>query len=171
MVKISSEEHRKKALQLGTIPIALVTVSDSRREETDENGQYLKRQIQKARHEVVAYRIVKDEASQVEGVLEEFAKTPARIIIFNGGTGISRRDRTFDVLHKRFEKVLPGFGEIFRMLSFEQVGAAAMLSRAAAGIYKDKVVILIPGSPQAVELAWKKLIEPELQHLAWELTR
>jgi len=95
----------------------------------------------------------------------------ARIIIFNGGTGITPRDRTFDVLDRKLEKRLAGFGELFRMLSYEQVGAAAMLSRATAGVYQGKLIVSVPGSPKAVELAWEKLIKPELQHLAWEVIR
>ena len=90
--------------------------------------------------------------------LEQFVNSEARLIIFNGGTGISQRDRTYDVISRKLEKVLPGFGEIFRMLSYEQVGAAAMLSRATAGVYKNKVVISTPGSPDAVRLAMEKLI-------------
>jgi len=171
MVKTSSRQHKQIARKEGKVPIAVVTVSDSRAPESDINGQYLKKEIKKCGHSLEAYTIVKDEVSQVESALEELSGSLARVIIFNGGTGISKRDRTFDVLSKKFEKVLPGFGEIFRMLSYEQVGAAAMLSRASAGIYKNKVIISTPGSPQAVKLAWTKLIKPEIQHLAWELTR
>jgi molybdenum cofactor biosynthesis protein B len=93
------------------------------------------------------------------------------VILFNGGTGIAPRDTTFDVLNRRLEKTLPGFGELFRMLSFPQVGAAAMLSRAVAGVYRERVVVSMPGSPAAVRLAWEKLIGPELEHLAWEVAR
>ena len=93
------------------------------------------------------------------------------MILFNGGTGITRRDTTYDAISAKLEKTLTGFGELFRMLSFEQVGAAAMLSRATAGVFRETVVISTPGSPAAVELAWTKLVAPELEHLAWELTR
>jgi len=171
MTRTSSQQHKEIARQEGTIPIAVVTVSDSRTIESDENGRYLQQEIRKNGHRLEAYAIVKDDVKQVRGVLEKLVKTSARVIIFNGGTGISTRDRTFDVLSRKFEKVLPGFGEIFRILSYKQVGAAAMLSRASAGIYKNKVIISTPGSPQAVKLAWTKLIKPEIQHLAWELTR
>ena len=91
--------------------------------------------------------------------------------MFNGGTGISPRDRTYDALSRKLEKTLPGFGELFRMLSYDQVGAAAMLSRATAGVYRNTVIISTPGSPAAVRLAWEKLIAPELAHLAWEVIR
>lgn len=167
----SSAQHRATAAQQGPVRIALVTVSDSRTPETDENAAYLRAEIQRAGHEVVAYRLIKDEADQVEAVLDDLATSAARIILFNGGTGISPRDRTFDVLSRKLEKTLPGFGELFRMLSYEQIGAAAMLSRATAGVYRNKLVISTPGSPVAVRLAWERLIAPELEHLAWELIR
>ena len=122
-------------------------------------------------HVVAEYRLIKDEVDQVATVLDEMVESEARVILFNGGTGIASRDRTFDVLDRKLEKTLPGFGELFRMFSYEQVGAAAMLSRATAGVYRGKVVISTPGSPAAVQLAWEKLIGPELQHLAWEVIR
>lgn len=167
----SSEEHRALAAQGGPVPIALVTVSDSRTEETDVNYQYLLEQITTAGHQVVSYRLIKDEPDQVIDVLNELATDEIRIILFNGGTGIAQRDTTFDALSSKLEKTLPGFGELFRMLSYDQVGGAAMLSRATAGVYRDTVVISTPGSPKAVQLAWEKLIGPELEHLAWEVGR
>jgi len=166
-----STEHRKKAIGLGPIPLAVVTVSDTRTPETDVNGQYLQAQITTAGHRLAAYRIVMDDPSLIETVLDDFCEGESRMVLFNGGTGISTRDTTFDVLSRKLEKTLPGFGELFRMLSYEQVGAAAMLSRATAGIYKGKLIVSTPGSPAAVQLAWEKLILPELQHLAWELIR
>jgi len=167
----SSARHHALAEQQGPIPVAIVTVSDTRTPDTDVNAAYLREQLAASGHRLTAYRLIKDEPTQVTGVLDELAAGEARLILFNGGTGISRRDTTFDALSARLEKVLPGFGEIFRMLSYEQVGAAAMLSRAVAGVYRDRVVISTPGSPAAVQLAWEKLIAPEMQHLAWELTR
>ncbi len=168
---MSSELHRKEAESQGSVPIAVVTVSDTRTPETDVSGQRIRALAEAAGHVVVAYRIVKDEPEQVLQALEELAASSARLIIFNGGTGIGRRDRTYDVISRAIEKPLPGFGELFRMLSYEQVGAAAMLSRATAGVYRDKVVFSTPGSPNAVQLAMEKLILPEIQHLAWELVR
>jgi len=167
----STNEHREKAKSLGTIGIAIITVSDTRTPETDVNGIWLREQIAALGHEVTAYRLIKDEPDQVAAVLEELAGTPARILLWNGGTGIAPRDTTFDVLSRKLEKTLPGFGEIFRMLSFEVVGAAAMLSRATAGVYRGKLVVSTPGSPNAVQLAWNRLLAPELEHLAWEVVR
>lgn len=167
----SSEMHRKAAEGQGSVPIAIVTVSDTRTPETDVSGKLIRELAEAAGHTIVDYRIVKDEPDEVLAALDDFASGQARLIIFNGGTGIGRRDRTYDVIHRSIEKPLPGFGEIFRMLSYEQVGAAAMLSRATAGVYRDKIVFSTPGSPNAVQLALEKLILPEIQHLAWELVR
>jgi molybdenum cofactor biosynthesis protein B len=163
--------HREKAVDLGSIPLAIITVSDTRTAETDVNGQYLKKRIQEGGHRLVAYCVVRDEPTQIEAILDELCAGEARLILVNGGTGISTRDTTFDVLSRKLEKTLPGFGELFRMLSYEQVGAAAMLSRATAGLYRGKLIISTPGSPAAVQLAWEKLILPEIQHLAWEVIR
>ena len=168
---MSAEEHRHKAESQGSVPIAIVTVSDTRTPETDSSGQIIRTLAEAAGHRIVGHRIVKDEPVQVEDALEEFTQTEARLIIFNGGTGISQRDRTYDVISRKLEKTLPGFGELFRMLSYDQVGAAAMLSRATAGVYRNKVIFSTPGSPDAVRLAIEKLILPEIQHLAWELIR
>ncbi|HEU0119056.1 MAG TPA: molybdenum cofactor biosynthesis protein B [Bryobacteraceae bacterium] len=167
----STNEHREKAKSVGKIGIALITVSDTRTPETDVNSRWLREQIEALGHEVTAYRLIKDEPGQVAAALEELSASPARILLWNGGTGIAPRDTTFDVLSRKLEKTLPGFGEIFRMLSFEVVGPAAMLSRATAGVYKGKLVVSTPGSPNAVQLAWNRLLAPELEHLAWEVIR
>lgn len=167
---MGAEDHREAAGH-GPVPIAIVTVSDTRTPETDESGQLIRSLAEAAGHTVVDYRIVKDEPDQVLAALQDFAAGAARLIIFNGGTGIGRRDRTYDVISKALEKTLPGFGELFRMLSYQEVGAAAMLSRATAGVYEGKIVFSTPGSPNAVRLALTQLILPEAQHLAWELVR
>jgi molybdenum cofactor biosynthesis protein B len=167
----STALHKEKAAERGPISLAIVTVSDSRTPETDTNGQYLRAEIERLGHLVAAYHLVKDDAGQIAALLADLSAGGAQVLLFNGGTGISPRDTTYDVLSRSLEKTLPGFGELFRMLSWQQVGAAAMLSRATAGVYRGKVVISTPGSPAAVRLAWEKLIAPELQHLAWEVTR
>ena len=167
----STEQHREIAEEQGPVMVAIVTVSDTRTPETDVNAAYLRQQLADGGHIEAAYRLIKDEPEQVEAVLDEMVESDARVVIFNGGTGIAPRDRTFDVLDRKLEKTLPGFGELFRMFSYDQVGAAAMLSRATAGVYRGKVILSTPGSPAAVQLAWEKLIRPELQHLAWEVIR
>lgn len=163
--------HRNTAKEIKQVNFAIITVSDTRTIASDVNGQFLKNKIAELGHTVVDYVIVKDEPEMVEAALDSQKCKNAQIVLLNGGTGISARDRTFDVLERKLEKVLTGFGEIFRMLSYDQVGAAAMLSRAAAGVYDNRMIISTPGSPAAVELAWDKLIAPEIRHLAWELTR
>lgn len=166
-----ADEHRVKAGQ-GAVTLAIVTVSDTRTHETDVNRRYLEEKITESGHLVAAYRLIKDEPTQVETVLDELsAMSEVRLIIFNGGTGIAPRDTTFDVLSRKLEKTLPGFGELFRMLSYQEVGAAAMLSRATAGVYHGTLVFSTPGSPNAVQVAFEKLILPEINHLAWEVVR
>ena len=167
----SADKHKAHARARGPVPVAIVTVSDTRTRENDANRRYLEAELEAAGHELVAYRLIRDEPAAVAATLEELVEGPARVLIWNGGTGIAPRDSTYDVLRPYLEKTLPGFGELFRMLSFEQVGAAAMLSRAVAGVYRGRIVISIPGSPAAVRLAWEKLIRPELEHLAWEVVR
>ncbi len=167
----STQQHREIAAEQGPVSVAIVTVSDSRTPETDTNAVFLREQLESDGNNVIAYQIIKDEPDQVADVLDKMAASDAQIILFNGGTGIAPRDTTFDVLNRKLEKILPGFGELFRMFSYDQVGAAAMLSRATAGVYRGKVVISTPGSNAAVRLAWEKLIGPELEHLAWEVGR
>lgn len=168
---MGADEHRQKAGH-GAVTVAIVTVSDTRTPETDENRQYIEQRMTELGHRVAAYRLIKDEPDQVEAALDELANMPGvQIILFNGGTGIAPRDTTFDVVSRMLHKTLPGFGELFRHLSYEQVGAAAMLSRATAGVYKSTLVVSMPGSPNAVQTALEKLILPEINHLAWEIAR
>jgi molybdopterin adenylyltransferase len=168
---MSTAEHREKAGH-GPVTVAIVTVSDTRTPESDVNRQFIERRMGEAGHIVAAYRLIKDEPEQVAATLDELAGLPeVRLILFNGGTGISPRDTTFDVVSRMIEKPLPGFGELFRMLSYQEVGAAAMLSRATAGVYRKTLVFSMPGSPNAVEVALDKLILPEINHLAWEIVR
>ncbi len=168
---MSVSEHHERA---GDAPVTLgiVTVSDSRSEQTDRNHAWLRSALEERGHCVGAYRLIRDEPDQVAAALQELAAMPAiQIIIFNGGTGISPRDTTFDVLSRHLEKTLPGFGELFRMLSYEEIGPAAMFSRATAGVYRDTLVVSLPGSSGAVRLACDRLLFPELNHLAWEIVR
>lgn len=171
MASPTSDAHHRLAAERGPVPIGLVTTSDSRTPETDTNGHYLRGAVEAAGHTVATYRLIRDEPEQVVAALDAAVQAGARVIVFNGGTGISPRDNTYDALSRRLEKPIPGFGELFRMLSWEQVGSAAMLSRAAAGTYRGRVVFSVPGSPAAVRLAWERLIAPEVQHLAWEVAR
>jgi len=170
MPSASSQQHRQAAAGRGPVRVALVTVSDSRTVDTDVNAAYLRDAVTGAGDVVASYALIRDEPELVAEALDAAAAV-AQVAVFNGGTGISRRDTTYDAISARLEKTLPGFGELFRMLSWEQVGSAAMLSRATAGVYRGCVVFSVPGSPAAVRLAWERLIAPELQHVAWELVR
>lgn len=167
---MSSGEHKKKAQRL--LRCAVVTVSDTRTPETDTSGQILLRGLKDVGHTVVHYQIVPDEPEQIRAVMEYIGvMKECEAAIFNGGTGISKRDRTFDVIDSMLEKRLPGFGEIFRYLSYLDIGSAAIMSRATAGSYNGKIIVSIPGSPAAATLSLEKLILPELPHMCWELSR
>ncbi|MDX2163776.1 MAG: molybdenum cofactor biosynthesis protein B [bacterium] len=169
---MGADEHRRRAGH-DPVGVALITVSDTRSPDTDENYHYVRARLPELGHTLVSYQIVKDEPAQISVMLDQMAGLgeSVQMIIFNGGTGIAPRDTTFDVIRRMLEKELPGFGELFRMLSYAEVGAAAMLSRATAGVYRGKFVVSTPGSPNAVRLAMEKLILPEINHLAWEVTR
>jgi molybdopterin adenylyltransferase len=164
-------QHLEEASKLPPIRFAIITVSDTRTPDTDINGQYLKAKIIEKGMVVAAYHIVHDEPGEIESLLGTLSRSDSQILLFNGGTGLSKRDTTYDVISRKLEKTITGFGEIFRILSYEQVGAAAMISRATAGVYSGKIVFSTPGSPAAVQLAWEKLIAPEAQHLVWEINR
>jgi molybdenum cofactor biosynthesis protein B len=151
----STDKHKQIAKARGPVSLAIVTVSDTRTPETDTNHHFLKPAIEALGHQIVGYRIIKDEPSQVSLTLDDMVDAGAQIILFNGGTGIAPRDTTYDVLARKIEKPMPGFGELFRMLSYAEVGAAAMLSRATAGVYRKRVVVSTPGSPNAVQVAWE----------------
>jgi molybdenum cofactor biosynthesis protein B len=167
---VGTDAHRAAAADEGPVTVAVVTVSDTRTPDDDPNGAWLQERIAAAGAVVAGYRVVRDEPGEIRPAIDELV-AGARVVVVNGGTGISRRDTTYDTLAGMLEKQLPGFGELFRMLSYEQVGSAAILSRATAGTYRGSVVVSVPGSPKAVALAWERLIEPELAHLAWEVGR
>lgn len=156
-------EHRAKAPRAARVFV--VTVSDTRTEETDKSGRYLRDALAEAGHTEVGYALVKDERDQVLAALDQAAAADAQVILTNGGTGIARRDRTYEAVVERLDKEITGFGELFRMLSYEDIGAAAMLSRATAGVWGERIVACLPGSTGAVKLAWTRLLEPELGHL------
>ncbi len=166
-----SEEHKEKASEIRSVRLSLVTVSDTRTVETDKNGHFLKSEIDRLGHTLTHYRIIPDEPADVERAIRDLVTDECDILLFNGGTGIGPRDTTIDIVEKKLEKEMPGFGELFRMLSYKQIGSAAMLSRALAGLIGKTAVFCLPGSSKAVELGWNALIEPELKHLVWERKR
>jgi len=149
---------------------AVVTVSDTRTVEDDRGGQIIQERLTKAGHVVHAYVIVRDEPDDVSARVCSHRDDPAcDAVLLTGGTGIAARDTTYEAVAGLLDKRLDGFGELFRMLSFETVGPAAMLSRAVAGTCGRTVVFVMPGSPKAVELAMDRLIVPELGHIVWLL--
>jgi molybdenum cofactor biosynthesis protein B len=168
---MGTDAHRAAAEERGPVAVGVITVSDSRTRETDTNGAWLRERITAAGAVVSGYHVVRDEPDEIRAAVDDLVGGGAQVVLVNGGTGVSKRDTTYDTLARLLEKTLPGFGELFRMLSWEQVGSAAMLSRATAGTYRGAVLVSVPGSPKAVALAWEKLLEPELAHLAWEVGR
>jgi molybdopterin adenylyltransferase len=162
---MSVHEHKEKGKK--SIACFVLTVSDTRDEATDQSGQTIKNLIAEQGHRLAGYRIVKDEPAEIEALLKQaLADGSVEAVIVNGGTGIAPRDTTYEALTTLLDKRLDGFGELFRMLSWEQVGAAAMLSRAAAGVARGKILVSLPGSPDAVGLAMDRLLVPELGHMA-----
>lgn len=159
-----AEEHK----QLGPRQVRcfVVTVSDTRTEATDTGGRAIADLLVAAGHTLAGRTIVKDDAAQVGGVVrEQLASPDVDAVITTGGTGITSRDSTYEAVDALLEKRLDGFGELFRMLSYEQVGPAAMMSRATAGLASGKIIIALPGSEGAVRLAMDKLVLPELGHM------
>jgi molybdenum cofactor biosynthesis protein B len=145
----------------------VVTVSDTRRLGDDLGGALLVRALERAGHTVVSRRILPDEPRRITAHLRALARASrARVVLLTGGTGIAARDRTFEAIDALLEKRLEGFGELFRMLSYREIGSAAMLSRAVAGTWRGRILFALPGSPKAVALALRRLILPELPHLA-----
>ena len=168
---MGTDAHRAAAEERGPVAVGVITVSDSRTRETDTNGAWLQEHVAAAGALVSGYHVVRDEPDEIRAAVDDLVGGGAQVVLVNGGTGVSKRDTTYDTLARLLEKTLPGFGELFRMLSWEQVGSAAMLSRATAGTYRGAVLVSVPGSPKAVALAWENLLEPELAHLAWEVGR
>lgn len=154
------------------VRVALLTVSDTRQEADDRSGALARTAIVNAGHVVADYRIVADEPDVMRPiVIDWIGREDCDAVVVNGGSGVSPRDRTFEALAPLLDRQLDGFGEIFRALSYEQVGSRAMLSRAVGGVASGTPLFLLPGSPRAVELALEKLILPELGHLLHELRR
>lgn len=150
----------------------VITCSDTRTPETDISGQLIQKLLKEQGHHVVSYHVVKDEPGQILFQITLGTTNDAiRAVIVNGGTGISSRDSTFEAVDEILEKRLSGFGEIFRLLTYQEIGSAAIMSRATAGIVKGRIVFSVPGSENAVRLAMQKLILPELGHLVGELAK
>ncbi len=166
----SVEQHREAAPD--HVRVAVLTISDTRTREDDTGGDTVQETLEAAGHEVVQRDIVRDDAPRIRTVLVDLlARSDVDAVITSGGTGISGRDTTYEVVDRMIEKKLDGFGEIFRMLSYQEIGAAAILSRAVAGSVGTKFVASLPGSRNAVRLAMEKLLIPEISHVVFELRK
>jgi molybdenum cofactor biosynthesis protein B len=163
-------EHKSHAPK--SVGCWVLTVSDTKTPETDTSGALIRELLNGAGHRVIGSTIVRDEPVEVQRVVRE-ACGDGRVqaVIVTGGTGITSRDSTFEAIEALLDKRLPGFGELFRMLSYQEIGAAAMLSRAQLGVRAQRIVVSLPGSPNACRLALEKLLIPELPHLVREVSR
>lgn len=163
-------EHKSAAS--ASIGCAVITCSDTRTPETDISGQVIRKLLEEQGHRVIEYKVVKDEPYQIQLQVALGTVNPlVQAIIVNGGTGIARRDSTFEALDSMLEKRLEGFGQLFRVLSYQEIGSAAIMTRAMAGTISGRVLFSIPGSEHAVRLAMEKLILPELGHLVQQLSK
>jgi molybdenum cofactor biosynthesis protein B len=167
---VSHTEH--KAHAPASVACFVLTVSDSRTPDTDTGGQAIRRLLEAAGHRISGHAIVRDEPSEVAAHVRAQLTDPAtQIVITTGGTGLTSRDTTFEAIDALLEKRLDGFGELFRFLSFQDIGPSAMMSRATAGTIGRTAIFVLPGSPKAVELAMTRLILPELGHIVQQLSR
>jgi molybdenum cofactor biosynthesis protein B len=166
----AAQEHKAGAPR--KVGCMVITCSDTRTPDTDTSGQLIQKLLKEQGHTIAAYHLVKDEPAQIKArITEGTGNEQVQAIIINGGTGISRRDSTFEAVDAMLEKRLDGFGEVFRYLTYQDIGSPAIMSRATAGIIKGRVLFSTPGSENAVRLAMEKLILPELGHLVKELSK
>ncbi|WP_058306174.1 MogA/MoaB family molybdenum cofactor biosynthesis protein [Gracilibacillus massiliensis] len=166
-----SDAHKAEAPN--SVRCKIITVSDTRTKETDKSGQLMCNYLERNNHQVVAHQIVKDEQKEIKLAIEDgITQSNIDAILINGGTGIAKRDVTIEVVERLLDKQMPGFGEVFRLLSYqEDIGSAAILSRATAGVIQDKAIFATPGSSGAVKLAMERLIIPELGHVMREINK
>lgn len=171
MLSTSTQEHRAEAPKQVTCMV--ITVSDTRTEETDKSGQLMKQLLEEQGHRTALYTIVPDEPERIKDAIQQGLESPqVEVILLNGGTGIAARDTTYETVASILEKEMPGFGEIFRYLSYvEDIGSATILSRAVAGTVAGKAIFSTPGSSGAVKLAMIKIIAPEIGHVVRELNK
>lgn len=164
------EEHRAEGPQ--AVACGVLTVSDTREAATDTSGALIRSMLEEAGHRVPFYRIVKDEPARIrEALLEACGDPSVQVVISNGGTGIAKRDTTYDVVVSLLEKEMPGFGELFRSVSFQEIGTAAMLTRATAGTCRDTIIMTLPGSGNACRSGMEKIILPEISHMVREVLK
>ncbi|MFC2005750.1 molybdenum cofactor biosynthesis protein B [Chloroflexota bacterium] len=164
------QEHKQKSPQ--SVSCAVLTISDSRTEQDDESGKLIIQKLSQNGHKIVSYAILKNEAGAIsEKIHELLRQEELQVIITSGGTGVSHRDITVETISSILEKKLDGFGELFRYLSYQEIGTGSVMSRAIAGVTKGKVILCLPGSLGAANLVVDKIILPEIGHLVREATR
>lgn len=164
-------DHHAEARKVGPIRYARLTVTDSRKPEDDHSGRLIESLLNEAGHSQVASMILKNDPKGLREVVKKLCEEDVDLIVMTGGTGLSKKDQTIEAIDPLLDKVLSGFGELFRTLSFQEVGSAALMSRALCGTAKGKVIVCLPGSEPAVRLALTKLLIPEAQHLVWQAAR
>ncbi|MEE9275771.1 MAG: molybdenum cofactor biosynthesis protein B [bacterium] len=168
--KKTYEEHRAEGPD--AVTCAVVTVSDSRTEETDTSGRLIMNMLEECGHRIAFYRIVKDDAKLIRAALEAAcADADVQVVVTNGGTGITERDTTYDVVVSMLDKEMPGFGELFRFLSYQEIGTASILTRATAGTCRGSILMTLPGSGNACRTGMEKIILPEISHMVREVLR
>ena len=167
---MSHLEHKRQSPR--TVACFVLTVSDTRTPETDTSGRAIRELLVSAGHEITSHAIVRDEPDAVTSTVQaQLADPRVQVVITTGGTGITSRDGTFEAVDRLLEKRLDGFGELFRMLSFQEIGPAAMMSRAVAGTAARKAIFVLPGSENAVRLALTRLVIPELGHVVQQVSK
>jgi molybdenum cofactor biosynthesis protein B len=170
MAAMGHVDHKAEAPK--SVTCAVITISDSRTEDTDESGRYLTAALKENGHSVIRYRLLKNDTAAIENTISEFVVDSAlQVIVTSGGTGLSRRDITVETITPLLDKQMPGFGELFRLLTWESIGTPSIMSRALGGVINGKVILCLPGSLNAVKLAIEKIILPEIGHLAREAGR
>lgn len=153
-------------ISINKVNCAIITISDTRDFDSDKSGQLIRDLLVQQSHDIVFYQIIKDNSDEIKLLLNTLIEqSNIDVIVCNGGTGISHRDNTYDVISQLLDKTLSGFGEIFRYLSYQEIGSRAIASRAVAGVYQGKIIFSLPGSTGAVKLGMEQLILPELTHL------
>lgn len=168
---MSYQQHQTESAGIAA-GCAIVTLSDTRTEANDTSGAAIRRLLTEAGHKVIDYHVIRDEPELLDPLLAKLlARAEVDAVLTNGGTGVSKRDHTIGVVQRRLDVILPGFGELLRMLSWQEIGSGAMASRAIGGVARGKLVFAMPGSTPAVELAMNRLILPELAHLLHQLRK
>jgi molybdopterin adenylyltransferase len=168
---MGAPDHRTSAASVGAVTYVVLTVSDSRCEATDESGRLIQQLFNEAGHQLADYELVRNDTRAIRAAVRRFLQGPAQCLVVTGGTGVGRRDLTIEVVTPFLDRILPGFGELFRWLGFGEIGAAAMMSRSLCGVGRGKIICCLPGSEAAVRLGLSKLLLPELPHLIWVTSR